>query len=150
MMDQETTNFEAMKLAIGLAKDLSVQLLTLSSALIGLTVVLSKDIMRTHTKREMLLVFAVLGAFLCSIACGLYALMRLTGSLAPVGMPAKLTLDAARGGATWQIIAFGVATLLFTVYGCIAIFTFWRERNQPQPQPQPAPQPQTQPQTPVT
>jgi hypothetical protein len=141
MMDQDTINFEAMKLAIGLAKDLSVQLLTLSSALIGLTVVLSKDIMRTHTTREMLLVFAVLGAFLFSIAFGLYALMRLTGSLAPVGIPAKLTLDAARGGATWQIIAFGVATLLFTLYSCIAIFTFWRDRNQPQPEPEVEPEP---------
>jgi hypothetical protein len=135
MTDQEMINLEAMKLAVGLAKDLSVQLLTLSSALIGLTVVLSKDIMRIHTTREMLLVFAVLSTFLFSIACGLYSLMRLTGSLAPVAIPAKLTLDAARAGATWQIIAFAVATLLFTLYGCVAIFTFWRDRNQPQKQP---------------
>jgi hypothetical protein len=130
MMDQSQIDFEAMKLAVGLAKDLSVQLLTLSSALIGLTVVLSKDVMRVHTRREMLLVFSVLGGFLLSIVCGLYALMRLTGSLAPVGQPAKLTLDAARGGAVWQIGAFGVTTALFTVYSCIAIVTFWRERNQ--------------------
>jgi hypothetical protein len=51
---------EATKLAVGLAKDLSVQLLTLSSALIGLTVVLSKDVKKTHNWFELLLVILVL------------------------------------------------------------------------------------------
>jgi hypothetical protein len=125
MVDQDTINLEATKLAVGLAKDLSVQLLTLSSALMGLTVVLVKDLLRPNTVFKMFLAFAVIGAYLISIICGLYALMRLTGSLAPVTGPVALSLDAARGGAACQIYAFGFATLLFLIYSGKAIVALW-------------------------
>jgi hypothetical protein len=63
MVDQDVINMEATKLAFGLAKDLSVQLLTLGSALIGLTVVLSKDIKKSHNTLQTLLVLSVLAAY---------------------------------------------------------------------------------------
>jgi hypothetical protein len=123
-MDQATTVLEATKLAVGLAKDLSVQLLTLSSALIGLTVVLSKDVKKTHNGFELLLVIVVLLTYLFSIGCGIYAIMKLIGSLAPVGVPIAFSIDAARPAAGWQILAFLAATFLFSLYGVIAIITF--------------------------
>lgn len=123
-MDQ--TALEATKLAIGLAKDLSVQLLTLSSALIGLTVVLSKDVKKTHNWFELVLVILVLLLYLFSIGCGIYAIMRLVGALAPVTPPIDFSIDAARTAAGNQIISFLVASFLFSLYGVIAIIAFRR------------------------
>jgi hypothetical protein len=120
----DTTTLEATKLAVGLAKDLSVQLLTLSSALIGLTIVFAKDVKKTHSWLEVLLVILLLFLYLASISCGIYAIMRLIGSLAPIGGPVVLGVDAARSATEWQIGTFLVATVLFSIYGVIAIIAF--------------------------
>jgi len=124
-MDQATTVLEATKLAVGLAKDLSVQLLTLASALIGLTVVLIKDVKKTHNGAELLLAVLVLLGYIVSIACGIYAIMKLIGSLAPVSGPVVLSVDAARPAASLQIIAFVLATIVFSLYGVLAVIAFW-------------------------
>jgi hypothetical protein len=129
-MDQATTVLEATKLAVGLAKDLSVQLLTLSSALIGLTVVLSKDVKKIHNGFEIFLVIVVLLTYIFSIGCGIYAIMKLIGSLAPVGVPIVFSIDAARAAAGWQILSFLAATFLFALYGVIAIITFRKNASQ--------------------
>jgi hypothetical protein len=125
-----TTTLEATKIAFGLAKDLSVQLLTLASALIGLTVIFSKYIKKSHKIFEMLLVVFVLLAYLVSILSGIYTIMKLTGSLAPVGGAIRFTIDAARPAAICQIVSFLIATILFTVYGIIAIVTLWKNRDE--------------------
>jgi hypothetical protein len=52
--------------------------------------------------------------------------MKLIGSLAPVGVPIDLSINAARPAAGYQIIAFLVATFLFSLYGVIAIIAFRR------------------------
>lgn len=132
-MDQATIALEASKLAVGLAKDLSVQLLTLSSALIGLTVVLIKDVKKSHNGAELLLAVLVLLAYLVSIACGIYAIMKLIGSLAPVSGPVVLGVDAARFAAGLQIIAFLAATILFSLYGVVAFISFWWRGDQTTP-----------------
>ncbi|SEN41014.1 hypothetical protein [Bradyrhizobium sp. OK095] len=121
----DPTVLEATKLAVGLAKDLSVQLLTLSSALIGLTVVLIKDVKKSHNGAELILAVLVLFTYIVSIVFGIYAIMKLIGSLAPVSGPVVLGVDAARPAAGWQIIAFVVATGLFSVYGVVALVSFW-------------------------
>jgi hypothetical protein len=128
-----TTALEATKLAIGLAKDLNVQLLTLSSALIGLTVVLIKDVKKTHNGLELLLIVLVLLAYIVSIACGIYAIMKLIGSLVPIGKPGVLSVDEARPATGWQIITFLVATFLFSLYGVIALISFWWRADQAAP-----------------
>jgi len=132
-MDQATITLEASKLAVGLAKDLSVQLLTLSSALIALTVVLVKDVKKTHNGFELLLVVLVLLAYIVSIACGIYSIMKLIGALAPVGGTAVLGVDAARTAAGSQIATFVVATVLFSLYGIIAVVAFWWRGDQAVP-----------------
>ncbi|WP_315763630.1 hypothetical protein [Bradyrhizobium sp. SZCCHNS2005] len=120
----DAITLEATKLAVGLAKDLSVQLLTLSSALIGLTIVFAKDVKKTHSGLEVLLVILVLFLYLASISCGIYAIMKLIGSLAPVSGPVVLSVDAARPATGYQIGAFLAATVLFSIYGVIAIIAF--------------------------
>jgi len=137
-MDQAVVTLEAAKLAVGLAKDLSVQLLTLSSALIALTVVLVKDVKKTHNGAELFLVVLVLLAYIVSIACGIYSIMKLIGALAPVEGPAVLSVDAARTAAGWQIATFVVATILFSLYGVIAVVAFWWRGDQTVPLAAPA------------
>jgi succinate dehydrogenase hydrophobic anchor subunit len=123
-MDPDT--LEATKLAVGLAKDLSVQLLTLSSALIGLTVVLAKDVKKLHSRGELVLVIAILITYIVSIGYGIYAIMKLIGSLAPSTGAAVLSVDAARPATKVQIVLFLLATTLFAIYGIIAIIAFRR------------------------
>lgn len=120
----DTITLEATKLAVGLAKDLSVQLLTLSSALIGLTIVFAKDVKKTHSRLEGLLVILLLFLYLASISYGIYAIMKLIGSLAPIGGPVVLEVDAARSATEWQIGTFLLATVLFSIYGVLAIVAF--------------------------
>ncbi|MGL6061123.1 MAG: hypothetical protein ACRC1G_10600 [Bradyrhizobium sp.] len=132
-MDQATITLEATKLAVGLAKDLNVQLLTLSSALIGLTVVLIKDVKKTHNRRELALVGLVLVIFIFSIGCGILAIMKLIGSLAPVDKLPVLSVDEARWVTGAQIIAFLTATFLFSLYGFIALVTFGRKDDRAAP-----------------
>ena len=130
MDDQATTVLEATKLAVGLAKDLNVQLLTLSSALIGLTVVLIKDVKKTHNGAELVLVVLILLAYILSITCGIYAIMKLIGSLAPLSGSVVLSVDGARAATGLQILAFLGATILFSLYGVLALFTFWWRDDQ--------------------
>jgi hypothetical protein len=120
-------DLEATKLAFGLAKDLAVQLLTLASAFIGLTVVLSKDIKQRHSAIELILVFSVLVVYFVSVLSGVYVLMKLTGLLAPLDNQIKFSLDAARPSAAAQIGTFVLATLLFGLYGAVAISDLYRK-----------------------
>jgi hypothetical protein len=132
-VDQTALSFEATKLAFGMAKDLSVQLITLGSALMGLTVVLSKDIKKSHNPWELMLLIAVLFFYLCSIIAGIYTIMKLTGALAPGGGAVDFSLNSGRAPATVQIVTFIIATLLFILYGLIAMSVLSRQADTPLP-----------------
>jgi membrane-bound metal-dependent hydrolase YbcI (DUF457 family) len=125
-MDQATISFEAAKLAFTLAKDLSAQLLTLSTALVGVAVIFSKDIKKNHSFREALLVLAILLAYTTSILAGIFTMMKLTGALAPSSGKPEFSLDGARLSSQWQILSFLFATILFVVHGISAAFELMR------------------------
>lgn len=120
-MDPAVVSLEAAKLAVGLAKDLSVQLLTLGSALIGLTVALSKDIKNVPSRAESFFVTFTLIVYFVSLMAGVYTLMKMIGILAPVGGPGVISLEEARTGALVQIVAFSVGTVLLILYGIFAV-----------------------------
>jgi hypothetical protein len=79
------------------------------------------------------LVVLVLLAYIVSIACGIYSIMKLIGALAPVEGPAVLSVDAARTAAGCQIATFVLATILFSLYGVIAVVAFWWRGDQTAP-----------------
>jgi len=118
------------KKAFDFTADLTKQLITLSTGIVTLTLLLSKDL----GGPKLLAAFAW-SCFLISTLCGLWALMALTGTLAPLtststpkenqGPPkadsnienASLTIGSnVRTPSTLQIGAFGVAILLTLVF----------------------------------
>jgi len=124
---------ERQKKAFDFASDLTKQLITLSTAIVTITLLLSKDFVGPR-----LLAVAAWTFYLLSTVCGLWALMALTGTLAPLkekkGKPhgALKTASSApsdngederleiggnvRKPSGLQILTFGLATLLTLAY----------------------------------
>jgi hypothetical protein len=109
---------QSLTLSFGLAKDLSVQLLTLSSALIGLTVVIAKDIKKTHQWIDEKILVAILLFYPASMVFGICEMMTLVGSAASKnGSAWGWSIDDARIWALLQVMMFGIATGLLVTYG---------------------------------
>ena len=125
-----TLELEASKLAFTFAKDLCVQLITLSAVIIGVTVTFSKDLKKEHQTAEIVLLVAVWLLYMASIIFGVWCLMSIVGNLAPVGgTPPDLKInDNVRFWAKAQIIGFFLATGLFLIYGFISL-TMLRAAN---------------------
>jgi hypothetical protein len=129
---------EREKKAFDFAADLSKQLITLSTGIVTITLLLSKDIAEPRA-----IAVAAWAFYLLSTLCGLWALMALTGTLAPINKlkpKTDVTVTSAQavssvsnddegleiGGnvrkpAGLQIFAFGVATLLTLAYVFVAL-----------------------------
>jgi hypothetical protein len=131
---------EREKKAFDFAADLTKQLITLSTGIVTITLLLSKDLVGPR-------VFALLAwtFYLLSTVFGLWALMALTGTLAPLKRKMKphAAVKPASSAATdtevpfeiggnvrtpsaLQIFAFGLATLFTLVY---VIATFARPQK---------------------
>jgi hypothetical protein len=80
---------EQSKKAFDFAADLTKQLITLSTSIVTLTFLFSKDLLEP---RWLPVVIWIL--FLLSTVCGLWTLMALTGTLAPVPQPRPLAKNA--------------------------------------------------------
>lgn len=109
--------------AFDFANDLTKQLITLSTAIIALTITFTKDIIGTVSDEAKLFLMISWGIYLLSIIFGVWTLMALTGSLEPVKKPKdppsirgrNVTLPCAL-----QIISFFTATGLVIAYGVLS------------------------------
>jgi hypothetical protein len=107
------------------ARELSIQLITLSTGIIALTIAFTKDIVRdtSHGKLS-ILVWAWL-AHLIGIGLGILTMMDLTGALVPrvsVAQPSAVAIPpSARVFAFAQIACFVGGTFLIVLYGRSAI-----------------------------
>ncbi|MGB9236849.1 MAG: hypothetical protein WCC04_20765 [Terriglobales bacterium] len=120
------------KKAFDFAADLTKQLITLSTSIVTLTFLFSKDLQGPKW-----LAVVIWMLFLLSTVCGLWTLMSLTGTLAPLprhqSNPPPQTPPAPNGGqvedgrpleignnvrvaSKWQIFMFGAAILLTLAY----------------------------------
>jgi hypothetical protein len=130
---------EQSKKAFDFAADLTKQLITLSTSIVTLTLLFSKDLL--GPKWLAVLIWTL---FLLSTVCGLWTLMALTGTLAPAPTASPLSnshrsnaspaTDSAddshslqigknvRNPSTYQIVTFALAILLTIVYVPVAIF----------------------------
>lgn len=124
---------EHQKKAFDFAVDLTKQLITLSTAIITLTVTFSKDIigMVDNANRYLLLLSWIF--FLVSILLGLLSLMALTGNLDPMPKKQKepngtitetkpapnftITSSNITGTQQWQVWTFLIAIIITCVYG---------------------------------
>jgi hypothetical protein len=104
------------ELAFQFAKEVSTQLITIASALIGVSVTFIKDF-RTESTSWLRLSWAF---YILSIAFGIWTLMALTGALESLAAPARI-FDRFPTSVRWpaivQIGAFLLATIFLTVFG---------------------------------
>jgi len=120
---------EQIRLAFTFASDLSKQLITLSTGILALTVTFTKDVVqRIPAKGAWALATAWIFYFI-SIICGIWSLMALTGTLAPMEKAiGSLTLaENIRIPSAFQIITFLLATILIIIYGSIALIRYRSE-----------------------
>jgi len=123
-MDPETTRVVG-KMAFDLAGDLAKQLITLSTAVLALSITFTKDIVKDASQGPELVLRLSWGTYLFSIVCGIWTMMALTGTLMPMsprdGGPTFAFGGNVRLPAFLQIFAFLVATVLIIVYGIRAV-----------------------------
>ena len=75
---------ENQKKAFDFAADTTKQLITLSTAIITITITFSKDLTSNINEDSLWCIFAAWGLFIISIFFGIFTLMALTGSLQPL------------------------------------------------------------------
>ena len=122
---------DQIKLAFTFASDLSKQLITLSTGILVLTITFTKDIVRQISAKSACALAAAWIFYFMSIICGIWSLMALTGTLAPMEKTfAGLKLEEnIRIPSALQIITFLLATILIIIYGSISLVRF-RSENQ--------------------
>jgi NhaP-type Na+/H+ or K+/H+ antiporter len=114
-------------LAFTLANGFAIQLITLSAALIGLTVTFAKDFQQ-NTRGSLMLLIAIWVAFFLSILCGIStikALITVVAPLKPTDAPFAISDDALRW-AKWQERLFFLGLILFIGKGVSLI---WSKRS---------------------
>lgn len=117
---------EQIKLAFEFASDLSKQLITLSTAILALTITFTKDILGVKGKPIHLLLISWI-FYLVSIFFGIWSLMALTGTLVPVDNADSNEVTElgfnVRLPAALQILTFILSTALIIRYGWISLKT---------------------------
>ena len=99
------------------AKETVTQLLTLATALVGVSITFAKDVRVSVTTRDRKWLFLAWIIFLVSVICGVWTLMSLTGTLAQE----KVAPDAIYGSnitlpSMLQIIAFVGGIIMLIVH----------------------------------
>lgn len=111
------TDFERVKEAFSLTKDVVTQVLTLSTALIGVSATFAEKFAPNASHRSRLLLYFSWFFHLLACAFGVWTLMSLAGTMAAgEGLTSKATYDAniARPAAL-QILTFLVGLLLLLI-----------------------------------
>jgi hypothetical protein len=115
--------------AFSFAKDVAIQFITISSAIIGVTITFLKDFERPESKWRYLLVLTWLLLF-ASIFFGYLDLLSLTGTLAATPAPTEIS-DDIRSLAFWQESLFGAGMLMLMLYGLFALIAGPRREQVP-------------------
>jgi hypothetical protein len=120
--------------AFDFAADLCKQLITLATGIIALTITFFKDVAPTGSENARSWLFWSWAIFLISVVAGILHLMALTGILDQTGAKKPEPITIRCGSATLfsriQIVSFGLALILTTVFG----FQARSAREQPQPE----------------
>lgn len=121
---------DQVKLAFTFASDLSKQLITLSTGILAITIAFTKDIVKRISSLGACALAVAWFFYLLSVICGIWTLMALTGTLAPLEpMSGELALGQnIRDPAAYQIYSFLIATILIIIYGILSI-VLYRSKN---------------------
>lgn len=110
------------KAAFASAAESSKQLLTLSTAILTLEVTFSKNILETPSLAAKILLGGSWVCLLASVACGVWTLLALTGSLGAQTPPTHSTINNTniRVPAFGQVVLFVLGLLLTVFFGMTA------------------------------
>jgi ketosteroid isomerase-like protein len=126
---------EPAKKAFDFASETTKQLITLSTAIIALTITFAKDILLSVPYSGKVLLMVAWGTYVLSLLFGLLTLMALTGELQPNNKgdaskqpasppePAKspsIWASSIRFASILQILMFAVATILIVISGVVS------------------------------
>jgi hypothetical protein len=111
---------ESIKLAFQFARDLAVQLITLSTGVLALSITFNKEVVKDVPRAYGRILWFSWGFFFFSILCGIWTTMALTGSLESFNKDEPIGTNV-RFPAGGQIISFFVAIILLIVYGVLAL-----------------------------
>lgn len=110
------------------ASDLAKQLLTLATGILTVTITFGDKLVGQVTGWPRWLLGIAWAVYLVSLLCGIWMLMALTGSLAPITKPGEPSTEPTITGtnvrlpATLQIFSFLAATLFVVVFGLAVAF----------------------------
>ena len=113
-------------LAFTLANGFAIQIITLSVALIGLTVTFAKDFQQNNIPSRLFLI-AIWVTFFVSIYSGIITIKALITVVDPQKTNPILFSDDSLSWATWQESSFFIGVGLFIIQGVVLI---WSKRSQ--------------------
>ena len=105
---------DQLKEAIGLAAEISKQLITLSTGMLVITITFASSIARHVTPKNRRILIASWFVFLATIVVALWHLSALTGNL--LRRPIDPSLDSALSPALIQLVVFVSGILLFVIF----------------------------------
>ena len=116
---------ENQKKAFDFASDVTKQLITLSTAIIVITITFSKDFMSTRNQDSLWYIFIAWALFILSICFGILTLMALTGTLQPLSKKNgnndldKISINSSniRFPSKIQIITFILGVIFTVIFG---------------------------------
>lgn len=113
---------EATKLGFEFAKEVATQLITLSTALLTLTIAFTKDLFSGKPRHGQIVLPLAWAVHLLSIIFGVLTLMALTGTLMPVESESRQLRFGpnVRVMAAVQIVCFAIGTVLLVWHGVLA------------------------------
>lgn len=120
---------EELKLALGFVKDLTGQLITISTFILGFTVTFAKEYLDKNSSRLSYLAIGSWILLFLSILFGIVALMALLSTVAPVGGSQPIELDKVRFWSGVQITMFIFGLLLMIVFAISVIMKQLRSKN---------------------
>ena len=114
------------------ATDLTIQLITLASGILALSITFMRDVVKSNSPT-----WALKGAWiilLLSVCCGVWALMGITGSIFEVTTGPKELKPSSYGlniiiPSAFQITSFVTAIILLIIYGARTIKSKEKEKS---------------------
>lgn len=120
----ETTR-EIAKMGVEFARDLAQQLITLSTGILALTITFTKDILNNASGSPTRLLKLSWIVYLISICFGIWTMMALTGTLAPLassGIQPSLAINLnVRLPAALQVLSFLGGIILIIIFGAMSL-----------------------------
>jgi len=113
---------EQRKAAFDYASDTTKQLITLATAIVGVSITFATDIVSNTTAHREILIIAW-SVYVASIVLGVWSLLSMTGELEPKSGSATPSIRRANVvlPAILQILAFLIATVLLVVYAGVTL-----------------------------